>query len=90
MHAIYSILYSTGQERITSTKRTHGVQAALLLRELNRQLLKYLLDIQRSEFISLPIFKPQMGSMEALSLFLQLHYILSHHYIIITRLPSLL
>ena len=71
--AIY--IYSTGQERITSTKRTRGVQAAVLLRELNRQLLKYLLDIQISKCISLPIFKPQMGSMEALNLFIITLYI---------------
>ena len=50
---------STGREGITSAKRMRGVQAAVLLRELNRQLVRYLLDLQA---ISLPIFKPQMGS----------------------------
>ena len=70
MRAIYSIhlaIYSTSQEGITSTKQTRGALAAVLLRELNSQLLKYLLDMQTSKSISLPIFKPQMGSIEVLS-----------------------
>ena len=46
----------------------HGVKAVVLLKELNRQPLKYMLDIQTNKCISLSIFKSQMGSMEALSL----------------------
>ena len=42
------------------SERTHGVQAVVLLIELNRQLLKYYWIFKQ---VNIPIFKSQMGSM---------------------------
>ena len=82
MRAIYSIhsaIYNTGQEGLRQPSECVELKQQYFLRELNRQLLKYLLDIQASSYksISLPILKPQMGFIEALS-FLPMNYTINY------------